>query len=45
LPREVNTLESVQQRIEYEEQLLQLLEAYIPLLLDKEPFFRSVFPI
>ena len=41
----VNSAERVQQRLGYEEELLELLESYIPLLLDDEAFFRATFPI
>ena len=41
----VNSAERVQQRLGYEEELLELLESYMPLLLDDEAFFRATFPI
>lgn len=41
----VNTKERIQQRLAYEEQLLELLESYLPLLLDDEKFFRQAFPV
>lgn len=41
----VNSAERVQQRLDYEKKLLDLLESYIPLMLDDEAFFRDVFPI
>ena len=41
----VNSAERVQQRLGYEKKLLELLESYMPLLLDDEAFFRAAFPI
>lgn len=41
----VNTKERYQLRNEYEKELMELLEAYIPLLLDDTVFFRNAFPI
>lgn len=41
----VNSTERVQQRLGYEKELLELLESYMPLLLDDEAFFRAAFPI
>lgn len=41
----VNSAERVRQRLDYEKELLELLESYMPLLLDDEAFFRAAFPI
>lgn len=41
----VNSAERVQQRLGYEKELLELLESYMPLLLDDEAFFRAAFPV
>lgn len=40
----VNTKERYQLRNDYEKELMELLEAYIPLLLDDTAFFRNAFP-
>lgn len=44
-PGGVNTLDKIQIRNNYEEALIDLMESYIPLLLDDEEFFRDAFPI
>ena len=41
----VNSTERLKKRLDYEERLLELVEAYFPLLLDNEKFFREAFPI
>ena len=41
----VNTKERLEQRYKYEKELIEILEAYIPLLLDDAVFFRNAFPI
>jgi len=40
----VRTLEDLETRVCYEKDLLDLIEAYIPLMLDDEDFFRNAFP-
>lgn len=41
----VNTKEQYRQRNDYEKELMELLEAYMPPLLDDTLFFRNAFPI
>ena len=41
----VRTKEQLQQRYNYENELMELMESYIPLLLDDTSFFRNAFPI
>ena len=41
----VNTKERLEKRNSYEKALIELMESYIPLMLDDEDFFRKAFPI